>query len=322
MKWVAAGCSPTRLSFDLYVEEGYWLDTGEAYDPNAEAIASGAWYVESSTDQLDLYRRTAGNGWQHWTIERLTDAARNQDIWEITTIVAATRSNGEWVDGDDIKESGAIELAVRINGDDDFSGGSAHGNHELTSALLLIDGEEKTLGATATYSCDRLELIMASDLYERGADPDFFEVSPTTMASVYTRWDFRPDGYFDLHQYVDWAGSYSGRLRLCCPCSPFPSANYTHLGYSPSFAKTALPASAEVADDGEETVKVWGASGYSIEVDMIEGWPATGYLRITDKTTKHKIYYSIAGQGSANPESVTASTLWRTVARYRLENLN
>ena len=193
---------PTVLSFDLRVVDGYWLDTGQPMGDRA--INNPAVVVKVSAGRIDMYFQSSSDPavYINWVLRNTVAPARNADIWSTRGVWEAARSaDGSFVQGMQIMaDPSELETAIKFAGKADFVGGNLHGNEELTSFRMHLDGVEVDHTIVATYEPRLIEFFQATDMFEPG----------TTSETVWS-----PKGPHIMECWKRWSfASHNGGVRL------------------------------------------------------------------------------------------------------------
>ena len=304
---------PTILSFDLYVISGVYLDTGELFGGGAASSAqdmSGRIWVEQTPTRIRLFRKGVGEKYICRQISYHDIPAKNCRVWHLDGAWEATRVSGAFVLGLAIINSGEVETAVRQALKNDFMGADDHGNELNSDAFLLIDGARRSLNATASYACERLELFQASNLHEvaNGANStvDFSTVGQV-MVKMYKRWlfdaslpsrfaltqDFEPQVNFTTHEY----GSVFLAMWPMYRLGPTGVQISKEAARAPRFARedVSVPGFAEIETKTDE-IMLWGDTGYGARVKIDEGWTQPGRRAwVRNVSTYNKLYFDFYG---------------------------
>lgn len=271
-------------------------------------------YVSSKRTDLYVYV-PASDGYVLYDLRLIEDASINAHIWHMAQAIhvpdsldinqsVALTTSGEW------------EIAIHLQGRDDFSGGSAHGDQMLVGdPIFMVDGVVTTfadLPSTPT-ECDEIILLQTSNMY----DPADHE---TVIAIEACQHKWTCDG-LEVRQSLLWQGDYtltSSYLAM------FPAAKaQTDHAYLDSDMTARAVADVYGEHENAQWACVYGASnGVRMEFWVDEYPNASGEVFImTDNSggAYNKCYFYAAKGSSSNPPQVTANTLWKSVSRYRIE---
>ena len=271
-------------------------------------------YVSSKRTDLYVYV-PASDGYVLYDLRLIEDASINAHIWHMAQAIhvpdsldinqsVALTTSGEW------------EIAIHLQGRDDFSGGSAHGDQMLVGdPIFMVDGVVTTfadLPSTPT-ECDEIILLQTSNMY----DPADHE---TVIAIEACQHKWTCDG-LEVRQSLLWQGDYtltSSYLAM------FPAAKaQTDHAYLDSDMTARAVADVYGEHENAQWACVYGASnGVRMEFWVDEYPNASGEVFLmTDNSggAYNKCYFYAAKGSSSNPPQVTANTLWKSVSRYRIE---
>lgn len=121
-------------------------------------------YVSASpSNYVEIYVPNV-NGYVKYEFMRDVNASINADIWRVD---GAYHTDDNLVQDYALTTAGEWEIAVKIQGRDDFSGGSAHGDEVLTSIVFIVDGKPTDITAlTSLTAFDELYIVENSNLYD------------------------------------------------------------------------------------------------------------------------------------------------------------
>lgn len=104
------------------------------------------------------------NGYVKYEFMHDVIASINTDIWRVD---GAYHTDDNLVQDYALTTAGEWEIAVKIQGRDDFSGGTAHGDEVLTSIVFIVDGKPTDITAlTSLTEFDKLYIVENSNLYD------------------------------------------------------------------------------------------------------------------------------------------------------------
>lgn len=167
-----------------------------AYDPEEVVILQR----ETEVDIMMKGSNPASNKYLRYRMQRVTTPSINSDVWRLNEVWEVDRT-GEFTFSSvkRICNGGEFETAIRQASKSDFMGGTAHGDEELFTVTMLIDGTQVDLGQTANFRGRRVEFLQGSDMYEVDTDP----AKSNRVAKNYKRWVYE-GGELELFQRVVW----------------------------------------------------------------------------------------------------------------------
>ena len=236
----------------------------------------------------------------------------NYNIWRIFRVYRATDPGVSSVDN--ITISGELECAIKLEGRDDFSGGSTHGDEIMTDVVFLLDGKPIDIASlTAITAFNELRICRTSTLY----DPANHTAEIAEHGCEYV---FAEDG-LKINQMLKWLVAEDLEncfLAMCTPAKAVTNKVYTNADYQ------IIPLGASsfsVNKDGATTAYMYGdTSGVSV-LFAIEEYP-TGKIggdkwSVTDNggLGYNKMYYHCASRGARS----SIGELWRSVTIYKFE---
>lgn len=325
---IAQGSASGWQSGDKYIlaaNAGNFTLTGE-YVHDADAGVTAGWaqdeiVVVQRADEVDIYMKGSNptsSKYLRYRMQRKPDATINSDVWRWNEVWEDERTaEFTFTPGTKVSTNGEIETAIAQQGKADFVGGVAHGDEELFSATMLIDGCQVALGGTGSFRCRRVEFLQGSTLYEEGT------AKANTLAKAYKRWVFE-GGEVDRLEHLVWESSVT---LQDCYLAMLPwmrlntGAQISDKGYrSPLFQEEDVSASGfTMTYDKASIVKLSGPLGYSAEVEALEGWDKPNReVNISNSASYNKIYFDFTGAGYVTTvgEKMTARV------RYRLDTKN
>jgi hypothetical protein len=177
-------------------------------------------------------------------------------------------------------------------------GGTNHGDEELSSAAMLVDGAPVALGGSGSFVCRRLELVQASDLFEAETVPP----KSNRVATASKRWVFG-NSSLELAQHINWERAIT---LEACYLTMLPllrtsgSTQVSDRGFRPP-----LFAPEDISSPGfmqigtaSSLLRASGPSGYSGEVEILEGWDKPGRKAFfSNSPLYNKFYFDFTGAG-------------------------
>jgi len=153
-------------------------------------------------EQINLYIPTTVGYLKYLFVRNELDS-KNANNWRLDKAFACDENKDNRFL---VVNSGEYEMALKIDGRDDFIGGIAHGDEVLGSITFLVNGNEiaDITALTALTQFDELKIVETTDLYD-----------PADGATLSTRGQFSPvaqhgkeytftkDG-LRLRQFVSW----------------------------------------------------------------------------------------------------------------------
>jgi hypothetical protein len=308
---------PTKLNIAQSSASGWQTADKYILTANVGGSLSGHYIDDSSTaadyatdevvvvqrsDEVDIYIKgsnPSSNKYLRYRMQRKPDAAISSDVWRINEVWECSRT-AEYTFTSLLKliNNGELETAIKQTGKPDFMGGPAHGEEELFSVTMLIDGTVVALGGTGSFRCRRVEFMQGSDLYEVGTTP----AKANRLAKNYKRWEFSAAG-IELRQRVVWEAAVSLNQTFLCMLPILRTSGavqVTDTGFrSPLYATEDITdTSFTIVFSTSDIGKVSGPSGYSAEVQVLDGWDKPGrQFFISNSATYNKLYFDFTGAG-------------------------
>lgn len=173
-------CFPPTVGSTTYPGSG---QASSGYDP-AEVV------VVQRADEVDIFMKGSNptsNRYLRYRMQRKPNATISSDVWRWNEVWEVIRTGDtSFSDYRQICNSGENEMAIQQTGKSDFMGGTAHGDEELFTATMLVDGAAVPLGGTGSFRCRRVEFLQGSDMYEVDTVP----AKSNRVAKSYKRWVF------------------------------------------------------------------------------------------------------------------------------------
>ncbi|MDT6941952.1 hypothetical protein RI570_21470 [Brucella pseudogrignonensis] len=266
----------------------------------------------SNSDQYINYR-----------MQRLLSVSKQSDVWRLSGVYIAPRVSplsipiGAALQV--LEAQSEVEFAVKQAGKPDFMGGLAHGYEKQFSTFMLVDGKmaNMTPGGDTTIAAKQVEVVSKSTIYEYGSDP----LKPVGIVSK--RWKFEYP-WVEISTHVTWSADLDVDA---CYLAMLPVKRLANDGVT-QVTDTAIRSPEWVLEDvstaGFEQVitqadryRIWGGTGYSAEVEMLEGWDQLNRKSyISNSPGYNKIYfdrYGNVGAGTVTPvqSGDTMTCRWR-----------
>lgn len=211
-KWLVAQAAAagwqTADKYILVANGGYRILSGE-YAPYIPPAASASAYTKDEvvvvqrSDEVDVYMKgsnPASLKYLRYRMQRKPGATINSDVWRWNEVWEVERTaEYSFTSVRRICNDGENEMAIKQAGKADFIGGTAHGDEELFTVTMLIDGDYVALGGTGNFRCRRVEFLQGSDMYEVDTVPP----KSNRVAKSYKRWVFEA-GEVELFNHVFW----------------------------------------------------------------------------------------------------------------------
>lgn len=177
-----------------------------SYDPS-EII------VVQSADEVDIYMKgsnPSSNKYLRYRMQRKPNTSISSDVWRWNEVWEVSRSGDfTFQNVRQICNGGENEMAIRQKTKSDFMGGTAHGDEELFSVTMLIDGSYVALGGTGSYRCRRIEFLQGSNMFEVDTVP----AKLNRLAKSYKRWVFEA-GEVEIFNNVVWEAAVTLSLTF------------------------------------------------------------------------------------------------------------
>ncbi len=216
----------------------------------------------------------------------------------------------------DLTVSGEWECAIRLDGRDDFSGGSTHGDEVMSGYITLVNGAPVNISTfTTVTTIDSFKLIRNTSLYDP-AD------HTTVIAAHGVEYDFNYTGMV-INQSINW--SVAETLDNCFMAMFPPSkATIDRASANNDFTTCTLSSTTSeplvtINKNKATAVTMWDTSGgFSAEV-YIPVYPTglTGgdSMSISDNSGNNynKVYFKVCGGGSS-----TIGELWKSTTKYKM----
>ena len=252
----------------------------------------------------------SGTGYVGYVLYRYVYPDNNCNIWRVYSFNVFDNALNSV---STLSEKGELECAVSLNGRDDFSGGSTHGDEIMTGCAVFADGEEITSGLAGygqKMPFRELRLVRQSKLY----DPNDHE---TEIADHGVEYIFA-DGVMTINQSLEWtvAENLSNcYMAMFTPKKSVTDHYYTDMSYVPS----TYPGDNYGFNipDAKHAV-AYGSGGFWGEFwveQYPEGMTGGDRMLITDNSgnSYNKMYYVICNAGQT-----TVGELWKTTTKYRI----
>jgi hypothetical protein len=297
----------TADKYILAANGGLGILAGE-YEPYIPAAPAASGYspdevvVIQRSDEVDVYMKGSNpdsSRYLRYRMQRKPDAAIGSDVWRWNEVWEVTRT-GDFSFNTVIQicNSGENETAILQTGKPDFMGGTAHGDEILFEVAMLIDGTKVALGGTGNYRCRRVEFLQGSDMFEVGtATPQ-----SNRLAKNYKRWLFESSAV-ELFQNVFWEASvtlqdtYMTMLTLLrtSGVTQISDKGYRHPKYTEENISTAGFTNIY---DKTPIAKASGPSGFSAEVEILDGWDKPNReFNFSPSASYNKFYFDYTGPG-------------------------
>lgn len=288
--------------------EKYWLNNmieNQKSKIKVKKTASNVVNVFVPTEDVNCYIR--------FPFTHFTDTLINADNWKIHEAYVSDGRN----DIRKIVRAGEWEMAIQIDGRDDFIGGSLHGDEIVTSIRFYADGILAS-SLTSEIYCNEFKAVEISDLY----DPSDHTTKVSTHCKEYI---FSKNGLL-INQRIHWKAAYTLKYSYIAmlpilraddkgniTSKYFDDSNYEEYdvsndsfgGYPISYRKNVLKQTLY----SEE-------SGISAEVEILKREP---YIQdaisfVSDSEYYNKLYFSMCGNNYTTSPDVD----WMTSVRYQI----
>ncbi len=288
--------------------EKYWLNNmieNQKSKIKVKKAASNVVNVFVPTEDVNCYIR--------FPFTHFTETLINADNWKIHEAYVSDGKN----DIRKIVRAGEWEMAIQIDGRDDFIGGSLHGDEIATSIRFYADGILAS-SLTSEIYCNEFKAVEISDLY----DPSDHTTKVATHCKEYI---FSQNGLL-INQRIHWKAAYTLKYSYIAmlpilraddkgniTSKYFDDSNYEEYdvsndsfgGYPISYRKNVLKQTLY----SEE-------SGISAEVEILKREP---YIQdaisfVSDSEYYNKLYFSMCGNNYTTSPDVD----WMTSVRYQI----
>ena len=302
---------PTELTFDLYVRDGIYLDTGEPFlDATGTSTLASSMVVKVTTDRVDLYFRSGkGGAYVNWVIRRTTASERNADIWSTRGVWEAARDGDVFTQGLKIlADPSELETAIMLDGKANFIGGNLHGNEEMTAFRMHVDGVKVNHAEPAIYEPSVVEFFMVSDMFEPGSTEETtWAPKGQKVMECWKHWTFTQDdgaAKLVIEHYIEHVVdgfsvdlSYFGMVPVERLSSVDNTTQITAAAArSPKFVEEDVSYTGHaVTADTSDCVKVYG-DRYAVTCQPSRGWTSPGRsIRIDNSAAYNKVYPNFFG---------------------------
>lgn len=291
--------------------------TAGTYEASEMVIAAsadevGIYSKGGKTDSSKYIKKTFGHG---------VNAGYGADVWRWMQASEAQRTGDTtFVSGIDLTSGGMQEMAIRFNGKpgtqpgvSDWIGGDVHGDETKFFARMLVDGVEKTLGSAANYRAKRVEFMQGSNVWEPSTDQSIL------AAKSYKYWAFEGDTV-ELRQRLVWEREYDLAQTYLTMLSWYRTVGsdvVSDKGYrSPLYETEDIAASGfPMVFTDADRAKASGVSGYSADIEVLEGWNKAGrFFNFSNSAAYNKFYFNFAPNGYLT----TAGEVFDVKSRYRI----
>ena len=291
---VVSDVASLNKKFNIQYNEGTWADANKRLQI----------FVPNSTGYV-LYR-----------FYHFVNANDNCDVWRLYAILPV---NDSFSIGSAFTVPGEFEMAVRLEGRPDFSGGSTHGDEIDTSFTLLVNGKPRNPNefTNTRTPCDSIKIIRTSNVY----DPN----DHTTLIAEHGVEYAFGDKRMTLSQSLKWL--VEEELNNCFLSMFTPSKNYIDRAVANSDFKTIeLPTSTTAPGDysivkhNATSVVMWDTQeSFNADISIIDyptGLSGGDLISISDNSglDYNKLYFKVCGGGSSH-----VGELWKSKTVYNVK---
>lgn len=308
----SASDSNTRLVSLVNAMYDYHLASKDYLKPKPLYLSYDATLSHESTQGgLHIYIPTKVGYIDH-TFVRTVSESRNADMWRISRAytvddklanpVQITVDNAEW------------DMALMVDGRDDFIGGWMHGDEIFDDIKFIIDGVETDVTTlTEKITFETMTIIESST----GYDPD----NPSDeVLKHYKEFTISHAG-IRLDQKVEWLNDYDieySYLAMMPPKKECTDSYYTNLDTVP---KTIDYTNGQINESGATSVTVFGKDSglyFTMTVNEYDTY-IKPLMSIADNGggPYHKMYFGFVNKGS-----VVKGDVWETFTQYKIDNKN
>lgn len=304
---VAVSTRPEN-SFALYLLteiSGQLPSDSKAASTSSASLGIANYEMENGTELLAIYVPNADGSFLKYRFQHVDRPDRNADVWNMGVLSVVDSSRNVLCD---VTIPGEWEMALHLEGRDDFSGGYMHGDERTTSMVLFLDGQVTPLEALRNTPFQELRIVQASTVYDP-ADHS------TVIALHGSERVFTQNG-LTISQSVVWQKDCT---ITDCFLAMLPASKasfdmmYTDRDYAPR--AIALPYRA----DGVRKASVYkqgGALHMSMEIrEYPSGYDGNGQFFISDNggNPYSKMYFYAACGGN-----VAAGDVWKSETLYTI----
>lgn len=256
--------------------------------------------LDSSNEWVDVYI-PCGLKYVKYVLVHTVDIATNADVWRIAN---AYVTDAEFNILYNLSTPGEWELAVKIQGRSDFSGGYAHGDETLIEdPVFFINGLPVDItDYTDITPVDTFSITERTNLY----DPND---STSIIAKHGSEHIFTNDG-MAIKQGVLWLWNYT---MSNCYLAMLPIAKAVVTKFLTNYKFLSTPITGDVTEVKATYSKIFGDS-VSCEFSVPKYSPDSLYFFLTDNggNPYHKCYFAIDARNG-----VSNSDFWETETHYK-----
>lgn len=298
-----------KLSSDIQLEQSQINQVLEAASAKPAYIKYDGTASGTIVESVDVFLPTK-IGYVRYHIIHGTSVANNYDIWRVEGAYATdTALNDRFA----LTTSGEWEMAVKLSGNPDFSGGTTHGDEVMDSITFFVDGNLVDISDfTEPTVFSDFQFVQVSKVYNAS--------DPSQQIATHTSVHQFKDDELTINQTLLWNLPESTQLSAAYMAMHLPAKAvtdhcYTDMAFSP---ETCLSKYGDTPN--AKYVSVYGnASGVKTDfwiTDYPTGLSGGDKLLMADNGggSYNKCYYVIAG----NTAWLSAGeTLWKTSTHYR-----
>ena len=269
------------------------------YDP--------AFSDECSRGAVRVYIPTA-RGYINYNVARAIHDERVADIWRTSTAYACDDNfENEFA----LNPSAEWDMALRINGRDDFIGGVLHGDEVSFGMNIFVDGRE----VKPSLLSDLAEFETLSITVDSvGYDPADHITSALLHSKEYI---FTSDG-LTLLQRVEWLGDYT--LGFSYMAMMPPLKKYTDRYFTDTDEAVREIIGSKLTVEGCRGAVLFGEGGLSFKMSIPKYQTVEwgGLFEVCDNGGRpyNKMYYHACRKG----DKVSRGSVWETRTEYRITN--
>lgn len=321
---VASNGAGGWMSEDKYILVGSSGKDGALFGayrllPQSDAGVDTSVYIQQvNSTSINIVMKCGNNTsdkYVRYHMQRTSNTATRSDVWRINSVHEVSKvSDLGFVTGTMICSTGEFECALRETGKSDYMGGWRHGDDELVSVTFLADGNVVDPSVVQNYKCGRFEVIQKSELLEVD--------NPTrnVRAIAYRRWVYTK-GEFELFHHVEFAQNFNVEIAFfnMFPIKRLGSDGVTMItnkAYrSPRYDTEDISTIGfPITFNKAKIIRYSGPSGFSAEVEVLEGWDKPGrntWIQNAEEYNKGYFDYTGTNYNAIAGESLTSRAVYR-----------
>lgn len=276
----------------------------ETFEKQLYCIYDASCNIEYASEGLKIYM-PSNIGYINYNVVHSVNSSIHVDTWrlgqafscddEIKKHTAITSHGAEW------------DMAVRIQGRDDFIGGCAHGDEKYSSFDVKIDGTQKDVTSLNELTPFNRMVVSVDSI---GYDPNDHASEVLLHHKEYTI-DARG---ITLNQKVEFLGDYlmsTSYLAMMPPLKTLTDTYYTDVDFTP----TAMKYGSTI---GATKAVVYGSNyTFIMSIPKYPMYASGNRLLLQDNggLPYNKMYFMVC-----NGENVAKGDIWESTTKYQITN--